>query len=63
MYGHVAYFNTVKGFGFIIDREGEKYFFHVTDILNQGEIQIESRVFFYPGTDKKGLRAEEVEIL
>jgi len=30
--GRVDYFNESKGFGFIIDQQGEKYFFHVNQL-------------------------------
>jgi len=39
--GRVDYFNTSKGFGFIIQNDGQKIFFHVnqtTDQIQEGDI-------------------------
>jgi cold shock CspA family protein len=33
--GRVDYFNDSKGFGFIVDKRGEKYFFHVNQLTEQ----------------------------
>ena len=41
--GRIDYFNTSKGFGFIIQKNGEKIFFHVnqlTDQVREGDIVV-----------------------
>lgn len=38
--GHIDYFNESKGFGFIINKQGEKFFFHVsqfTEVVREND--------------------------
>jgi cold shock CspA family protein len=58
--GRVSFFNTAKGFGFIIDEvSGEKLFFHVKDLLSQ--IQESDRVEFMAERGPRGMNAVQVQ--
>src|SRR5690606_40704396 len=58
--GTVSFFDTSKGFGFIIDTEDqEKYFTHVSGIID--EIQENDKVTFELEKGLKGLNAVKVD--
>lgn len=58
--GKVSYFNTSKGFGFIIDSENnEKYFVHVSGLID--EIKEEDQVSFELEKGMKGMNAVRVK--
>lgn len=58
--GTVKFFNSSKGFGFIIEEESKKeYFVHVSGLLD--EIQEGDTVEFDLAEGKKGLNAVKVK--
>ncbi len=58
--GTVKFFNSSKGFGFIIEEESQKeYFVHVSGLLD--EIQEGDTVEFDLAEGKKGLNAVKVK--
>lgn len=62
--GNVKWFNEAKGFGFI-ESNGKDYFVHFSAIVSTGfKTLIEgASVMFKPAQGKKGLEAQEVEIV
>ncbi len=59
--GKVSFFDTSKGFGFIIDSENqEKYFVHVSGLIDS--IQENDKVSFELEKGMKGLNAVRVKI-
>ena len=60
--GKVSFFDTSKGFGFIIDAEDEeKYFTHVSGLID--EIAENDRVMFELEKGMKGLNAVKVQLI
>ncbi len=62
--GKVKWFNDQKGFGFI-ESNGKDYFVHFSAILTQGfkTLAEGALVSFEVSQGKKGLQAEEVELV
>lgn len=62
--GKVKWFNEQKGFGFI-ESSGKDYFVHFSAILSQGfkTLSEGANVIFKVTQGKKGLQAEEVEVV
>lgn len=62
--GKVKWFNESKGFGFI-ESNGKDYFVHFSAILSQGfkTLAEGATVKFKSTTGKKGMQAEEVEVV
>ena len=62
--GTVKWFNDEKGFGFI-EASGKDYFVHFSAILSDGfkTLAEGAAVLFKPGQGKKGLQAEDVEVV
>jgi CspA family cold shock protein len=59
--GTVKFYNTAKGFGFIIDSETkEEFFVHVSGIV--GEIKEGDTVTFKVEQGRKGMNAVEVKL-
>ena len=60
--GTVKWFNTSKGFGFILAEDGREVFVHYTDIISDGFRNLsEGDPVTFNIVDKgKGLRASEV---
>ena len=60
--GTVKWFNTSKGFGFILTEDGREVFVHYTDILSDGfrNLNEGEAVSFKIIDNGKGLRASEV---
>jgi CspA family cold shock protein len=59
--GTVKFFNTTKGFGFIIDSStGEEIFVHVSGVV--GEIRQGDTVTFETQKGKKGVNAVNVQL-
>lgn len=60
--GKVSFFDTSKGFGFIIDAEDdEKYFTHVSGLID--EISENDKVIFELEKGMKGLNAVKVQLI
>ncbi|STX81645.1 DNA-binding transcriptional repressor [Legionella busanensis] len=64
IHGKVKWFNEDKGFGFI-ESSGKDYFVHFSAIQTAGfkTLGEGSRVSFIVSQGKKGLQAEEVEVI
>ena len=62
MNGTVKWFNTSKGFGFILGGDGKEVFVHYSDILTDGfkNLTEGESVTFKTVDNGKGLRAVEV---
>ena len=61
--GKVKFFNTEKGFGFIIDdATQEDYFVHITEVQS-GEIKEGDAVEFEVQEGRKGLNAVNVSVI
>ena len=62
--GAVKWFNNTKGFGFI-ESSGKDYFVHFSNIISDGFKTLEegAAVMFKPNQGKKGLEAQEVELI
>jgi cold shock protein len=65
MRGTVKWFDTKKGFGFIISEEGDDVFVHHTDILQEGFKNLEEgqEVTFEKVKGAKGPQATQVKIV
>ena len=59
--GKVDYFNPSKGFGFIKDNNGQKYFFHISKAPDN--IQEGDNVEFESEQDARGINAMNISIL
>lgn len=58
--GAVSQFGT-KGYGFIEDKEGNKYFVHQKNVYNKTRLKVGSKVTFSVEETDKGLVAIEVK--
>jgi cold shock CspA family protein len=63
MTGRIIKYFEDKGYGFISNEEGESYFFHISKVQNQDEIERGRSVEFSPEENDKGLVATNVQIL
>jgi cold shock CspA family protein len=61
--GEIINFYANKGFGFIKGENNKKYFFHISNVINPENIEINSIVKFKEKKDNKGLSALNIEIL
>lgn len=61
--GTVKWFNTNKGFGFIVGTDGEDVFAHYSDILNEGfkNLNEGQKVSYVLEDTGKGKRAREIQ--
>ncbi len=57
--GTVKFFDTTKGFGFIIAESGEEIFVHSTGLID--EIRDNDRVQFTTAEGRKGINAVDVK--
>lgn len=62
MQGKIIKYIEKRGFGFIEDENLDNRFFHISEILNPLEIEINSLVKFNPQKNNKGLIAKKVTI-
>jgi len=63
--GQVKWFNEKKGFGFIINQQGDDIFVHYKDIQGVGfkTLRENDAVSFVVDKGPKGLKAQEVVVL
>ncbi|MFC1906814.1 tetratricopeptide repeat protein [Chloroflexota bacterium] len=61
--GSIEYYNTQKGYGFIVSDSGKKVFFHVTNILGNILPTEGASVLFQYEYSPKGPKATKVDIL
>ena len=62
--GHVKWFNEKKGFGFIINQQGDDIFVHYKDIQGAGfrTLHPDDEVTFVCDKGPKGLKAQDVVV-
>ncbi|WP_343219556.1 cold shock domain-containing protein [Pseudodesulfovibrio sp. JC047] len=62
--GKVTWFNEQKGFGFIVDENGQDFFVHYTEIMREGFQTLEpgERVTFGCIDEENGPKAVEVRL-
>ncbi len=63
--GHVKWFNEKKGFGFIVNTQGEDIFVHYKDIICEGfkTLHENDNVSYKLEKGPKGFKAHEVSII
>lgn len=63
--GTVKWFNNIKGYGFIVDEQGNDIFVHYSIIPGKGFKSLEEgqKVVFDLVETKKGLQATNVEVI
>jgi CspA family cold shock protein len=63
--GRVKWFNEKKGFGFIINQQGDDIFVHYKEIVGEGfrTLHENDPVAFLLDKGPKGLKAQQVELL
>ena len=63
--GQVKWFNEKKGFGFILNENGDDIFVHYKDIQGDGfkTLHENDKVSFVTDKGPKGLKAQEVVIM
>ena len=59
MKGRIIHFNPEKGFGFILGMDNEKYFFHISNVVNPMKLDVGYNVEFTPNNNK-GLSAVNI---
>lgn len=59
--GKVKFFNTEKGFGFIVPEDGKDIFVHASGLID--EIREDDEVEFEIAEGKKGLNAVNVKVI
>jgi len=63
MTGKITKYFEDKGYGFIANDLGESYFFHISKVQNQDDIDRGRTVEFNAGENEKGLVATDVQIV
>ncbi|HUM44942.1 MAG TPA: cold shock domain-containing protein [Fervidobacterium sp.] len=63
MKGKITRFFEEKGYGFILDEEGNNRFFHISDVKSAVPIIRYSSVEFTPSQNEKGLTAKEILVI
>lgn len=63
--GVVKSFNPKRGFGFIIDKNNDEYFFYFKSLNMKGfkTINVETKVKFVEEVSEKGKRAVDIDII
>ena len=64
-HGHVKWFNEKKGFGFIVNQQGEDIFVHYKDIRSDGfkTLHENDHVSFVLVSGPKGYKAHDVIVI
>lgn len=62
MKGKIIKYMEDKGYGFILDENGLKRFFHISDTLSPLDIKIYQMVEFEPDENEKGLISKKIQI-
>lgn len=62
MNGKVKFFNTVKGFGFIIGEDSQEYFIHTTGLNDNVVIHESDNVVFDVEEGDKGPKAVNLDL-
>lgn len=65
MIGKVKFFNEKKGYGFIINEDGNDIFVHISDVNNREALESNTNVVFDIGESPKGpiaINVKKVEI-
>jgi len=62
MDGRVKTYNSDRGFGFILDEDGNDRFFHVSSVKSIEEPARGARVTFKPAQSERGLVAQDIQI-
>ena len=62
--GYVKWFNEKKGFGFIVNQQGDDIFVHYKDIESAGfkTLHENDRVTYILAKGEKGLKAQNVQL-
>lgn len=63
MEGTVKWFNTKKGFGFIIGEDNVEYFVHYTALPDNTKLNEEDKVTFEPAENERGKQAKNVQLV
>lgn len=63
--GKVKSFNKSKGYGFIIDENGNEYFFHFSSLNMEGfkTVKSDDKVSFESQIGEKGKRAINIDVI
>ena len=61
--GHIKFYNSERGFGFIHVSDEPDYFFHVSNLTNTWTVQPNDLVSFTVGQNKQGICAENVKLM
>jgi CspA family cold shock protein len=61
--GNVLWYNSKKGFGFIILEDGTQCFVHYSSLINKKSLLEKQKVNFDIIKGEKGLRAINVEVI
>lgn len=59
--GKVTQFGS-KGYGFILGDDGEQYFAHQKNIINNSRLKVNTHVVFHAETSDKGLFANNIKL-
>jgi len=60
--GKIKFYNRDRGYGFIKADDGEEFFYHISDMAQEGYIpHADERVNFNVVTGKKGLKAGYIQ--
>jgi len=63
MEGKVKFFNTGKGFGFILGDDGQDYFVHISQLKENVNLKDNDTVSFTVEEGDRGLKAMNVELI
>lgn len=63
MLGRVKFFNGDKGFGFIIGKDNEDYFYHSSQVKDFRLVEMGDLVEFEPSENNKGKNAIKIKVM